>query len=89
MNKPQLLAPKVLRRMERLHARAEGAQAVAQAAEAAFRALTEQYAAALRAACEDADIALPPPDAPINVSIDWATGAVTAVRVEQMTNGAA
>lgn len=82
------LPPKVLRRVSTLYFQVEGAQRVAQAAEAQFRTILDQYLTTLRAACEDADIDLPPPGADASLRVDWATGEVE-VLMNPRANGVA
>jgi hypothetical protein len=43
--------------------------------------LTENYTEALRSACEDAEIEMPPPGVQAQVNIDWVSGNVTIVPV--------
>jgi len=63
-----------LRRLSRLQQRVEGATDVAQAAINAHTAARQAYEEAFLAACEDAQIFVPP--GPHDVDIDWASGAV-------------
>jgi hypothetical protein len=74
---PNQLSPAALRRLMRYHARLEGAQQALQATEGAYRSLASNFEDALRSACEDASIQLPPPNAEAQIHIDWNTGDVT------------
>jgi hypothetical protein len=71
------LNPTALRRLARYHARLEGAQTLLQAVEATYRNLAENFETALRAACEDASIELPPPGTSASIQVDWSTGDVS------------
>jgi hypothetical protein len=73
----QQLSQLALKRLMRAHARVEGAQQVAQAAEGVYRTLASNFEDALRGACEDASIELPPAGAPAQIHVDWNTGEVT------------
>lgn len=65
--------PNVLRKLARLHARVEGAQAVAQATQQAVTHHQAALQAALTEACDDEGLTLPENgNTPIN--IDWRTG---------------
>lgn len=72
---PPRLPSAPTRRLMRLGAELAGAATVAQAAVNAHRAASEAYERAFIEACEDHGIVIPP--GPHDVSIDWATGAVT------------
>lgn len=75
----QRLSPSATRRLLRYQERLNGAQSVKQATEQVVANLTEQYSDALRSACEDAEVALPPPGVQAQVNIDWATGDIQIV----------
>jgi hypothetical protein len=81
------LSPSALRRLARFHARLEGAQTVLQAADSSYRSLASNFEDALRSACEDAAIELPPPGAPANIKVDWNTGGVAWEQADERTNG--
>lgn len=68
------LSPGQLRRLARLHARAEGARAVYQVAMQAANEAQVALQEALNVACEDAGMRIPSEQAPID--IDWVTGRV-------------
>jgi len=70
----QRLGGGALRRLGRLQARVDGATEVAQAAINAHTTTRQAYEQAFLAACEDAQIYVPP--GPHDVDIDWATGEV-------------
>jgi hypothetical protein len=76
-----ILSPGALRRLARFQARLEGAQSALQAAETVVRALNEQYREAVGAALEDAGIGMP--GQPAKLDIDWATGEVRFLPVEE------
>ena len=70
----QRLGGGALRRLSRLQQRVEGATEVAQAAINAHTVVRQTYEQAFLAACEDAQIFVPP--GPHDVDIDWASGEV-------------
>lgn len=77
------LSPTELRKLARLHARAEGAAQVAQAAIVAAQAAQETLQQALTETCEDAGMEVPQgQNAP--VSVDWRTG---VVKLQQSPTG--
>jgi hypothetical protein len=85
---PKQLSQAALRRLKSHHDRVEGAQVPIQAAEASYRALAENFETALRAACEDAGVDLPPVGTSANIHIDWNTGEVTwREQLAEHTNG--
>jgi len=71
------LSPSALRRLMRYHARVEGAQTLLQAVESTYRSLNSNMEDALRSACEDQGIDLPPAGAAAQIHIDWNTGEVS------------
>jgi hypothetical protein len=81
------LSPSALRRLARFHARLEGAQTVLQAADTTYRSLASNFEDALRSACEDAALELPPPGAPANIKVDWNTGGVVWEPTDERANG--
>lgn len=75
------LSPAVLRRVARLHARAEGAQFAVQAATQAQQAAAQAVREALNEACEEQGVILPDGSAPVD--IDWRTGVLKIGPPEQ------
>ena len=70
------LSPVVLRRLARLHARAEGAQLVAKATEQAMQQTQAALREALTEACEEEGMTVPG-SSTASVDVDWRTGVVT------------
>lgn len=75
------LGQSALRRLMAYQARLEGAQMGLKAAQEVVNALSENYLVALRSACEDAEVPLPPPGVQTTVNVDFITGNVTVVPV--------
>jgi hypothetical protein len=74
-NREVTLSTAALRRLARMHARAEGAQLAANAATQALQQLQAMLRDALTEACEEQGVAIPDGNtAPVD--IDWRTGVV-------------
>jgi hypothetical protein len=83
-----VLSQAALRRLMRHHARLEGAQSALQAVDGAYKALASNFEDALRSACEDASIDLPPPGEQAQIHVDWNTGDVSwQAAAPESTNG--
>lgn len=78
-----VLPPGVLKRLARLHARAEGAAVVAQAAVDTAKQAQESLQSALTEACEDEGMNVPA-GANTPVDVDWRTGRVKLQTLESL-----
>jgi hypothetical protein len=79
--KSATVAPAVLRRLARLHARAEGAAMVAQAALNAHQAAQAEIQREISEVCQDEGLHIPAgTDWPVDV--DWRTGVITVTPTE-------
>lgn len=83
-----VLSTKAIARLQRFRGRIEAGQAVVQQAQSVLQAYASQYEEMLRAACDEADVSMPPDGMAANINIDWKTGEVTWQPIQALqTNG--